>query len=150
MRRASWLVMGLVVTAALLVGLQPDDTARTSEERIFALAETLKCPTCRSQSVADSEAPSAQAIRADIARRLEAGESEDEIRAYLVSRFGEEILLTPSSSGVTGLVWVLPVVALALGGAGLYLAFRRWKQRPSVAASDEDRRRVAEARGEGP
>ena len=150
MRRASWLVMGLVVTAALLVGLQPDDTARTSEERIFALAETLKCPTCRSQSVADSEAPSAQAIRADIARRLEAGESEDEIRAYLVSRFGEEVLLTPSSTGVTGLVWVLPVVALALGAAGLFLAFRRWQQRPSVAASDEDRRRVAEAQAEGP
>ena len=80
------------------------------------MAETLKCPTCRSQSVADSEAPSAKAIRAEIARRLEAGESEDEIRDYLVSRFGEEILLTPSSSGVTGLVWVLPVVAVALGG----------------------------------
>ena len=81
---------------------------------------------------------------------LELIKSEDEIQAYLVSRFGEEILLTPSSSGVTGLVWVLPVVALALGAAGLFLAFRRWQQRPSVAASDEDRRRVAEARAEGP
>jgi cytochrome c-type biogenesis protein CcmH len=150
MRRASWLVMGLVLFGALLVGLQPDDTPRTSEDRIFALAETLKCPTCRSQSVADSEAPSAKAIRAEISRRLEAGESEDEIRAYLVSRFGEEILLTPSSTGVTALVWILPVVAVALGGAGLFLAFRRWQRRPSVAASDEDRRRVAEARGEGP
>lgn len=150
MRRASWLVMGLVVLGALVIGLQPDDTPRTSEDRIFALAETLKCPTCRSQSVADSEAPSAKAIRADIARRLETGESEDEIQAYLVSRFGEEILLTPSSSGVIGLVWVLPVVALALGAAGLFLAFRRWQQRPSVAASDDDRRRVAEARAEAP
>jgi cytochrome c-type biogenesis protein CcmH len=150
MRRASWLVMGVVLLGALLVGLQPDDTPRTSEDRIFALAETLKCPTCRSQSVADSEAPSAKAIRAEIAGRLEAGESEDEIRAYLVSRFGEEILLTPSSTGVTALVWILPVVAVALGGAGLFLAFRRWQRRPSVAASDEDRRRVAEARGEDP
>ena len=43
-----------------------------------------------------------------------------------------------------------PVIAVALGAAGLYLAFRRWKARPSVAASDEDRRRVAEAQAEGP
>ena len=69
MRRASWLVMGLVILVALLVDLQPDDTPRTSEDRIFALAETLKCPTCRSQSVADSEAPSAKAIRAEITCR---------------------------------------------------------------------------------
>ena len=146
MGRFSWLLMGVVVLGALAVGLQPDDAARTQEDRIFALAETLKCPTCRSQSVADSEAPSAKAIRAEIARRFEAGESEAEIRDYLVSRFDEEVLLTPSSSGVTGLVWVLPVVAAALGAGGLFLAFRRWSRRPSVAATDEDRRRVAEAR----
>lgn len=147
MRRWSWLAMAAVALVALVVGLRPDDTPRTSEDRVFALAETLKCPTCRSQSVADSEAPSAKAIRADIARRIEAGESEDEIRAYLVGRFGEEILLTPSSSGVTGLIWVLPVVVVALGAGGLWLAFRRWQRRPTVTVSEADRQRVAEARG---
>jgi cytochrome c-type biogenesis protein CcmH len=146
MRRTSWLVMGLVLAVALVVGLQPDDTPRTDEDRVFALAETLKCPTCRSQSVADSEAPSAKAIRAEIAARQAEGQSDAEIRDYLVSRFGEEILLTPSSSGVTGLVWIIPVVAVALGAGGLFLAFRRWQRRPSVSASDEDRRRVAAAR----
>ena len=98
----SWLVMGGVLLVALAIGLQPDDTARTPEDRVFEVAEGYKCPTCRSQSVADSEAPSAKAIRAEIARRLEAGQSEDQIRDYLVGRFGEEILLTPSASGVTG------------------------------------------------
>jgi hypothetical protein len=43
---------------------------------------------------------------------------------------------------------VIPVVALALGAGGLFLAFRRWQRRPSVAASDDDRRRVAAARGD--
>jgi len=139
--------MGLVLVGALAVGARPDDTARTPEERVFEVASGYKCPTCRSQSVADSEAPSAKAIKAEIARRLEAGESEQEIRDYLVGRFGEEIVLTPSSSGFTGLVWVIPVVAVAVAGAGLALAFRRWRRRPSVHASDEDRRRVAAARG---
>ena len=146
MRRGAWLAMGLVLLAAFAVGLRPDDTPRTPEERIFAVAEGYKCPTCRSQSVADSEAPSAKAIRAEIARRLEAGESEDEIRDYLVSRFGEEIVLTPSAAGVTGLVWIRPVGAVALGAAGLFLAFRRWKARPSVAVTEDDRELVAEAR----
>jgi cytochrome c-type biogenesis protein CcmH len=150
MRRWSWLLMGLVLVGALVVGLQPDDEARTPEERVFEVASGYKCPTCRSQSVADSEAPSAKAIKAEIARRLEAGESEQEIRDYLVDRFGEEIVLTPSSSGVTGLVWIIPVVAVAIAIAGLALAFRRWQRRPSVAATDEDRRRVAEYRDEEP
>ena len=148
MRRWSWVVMGLVLVGALAVGLQPDDTARTPEERVFEVASGYKCPTCRSQSVADSEAPSAKAIKAEIARRLEAGESEQSIRDYLVGRFGEEVVLTPSSSGVTGLVWVIPVVAVAVAAAGLGLAFRRWRRRPSVRASDEDRARVAAARSE--
>ncbi len=146
MRRWSWLLMGVVLVGAMVVGLQPDDTPRTNEERMFALAETLKCPTCRSQSVADSEAPSAKAIRNDISRRLEEGESEEQIRDYLEGRFGEEILLTPSSSGVTGLVWIIPVVAVAIALAGLALAFRRWRQRPTVSVTDEDRERVARAR----
>jgi cytochrome c-type biogenesis protein CcmH len=138
--------MGLVLLGALVVGLQPDDTARTPEEQVFDVASGYKCPTCRSQSVADSEAPSAKAIRAEIARRLEEGGSEQSIRDYLVGRFGEEIVLTPSSSGVTGLVWIIPVVAVALAVAGLALAFRRWQRRPSVSVSDEDRQLVAEAR----
>jgi len=150
MRRWSWLVMGLVLAGALVIGLQPDDTARTPEERVFDVASGYKCPTCRSQSVADSEAPSAKAIKAEIARRLEAGQSEQEIRDYLVAQFGEEVVLTPSSSGVTGLVWVIPVVAVALAAAGLGLAFRRWRRRPSVTVSDDDRRRVAAARAEDP
>ena len=145
-RRWGWLAMGLVVAGALVVGLQPDDTPRTPEERVFSVAEGYKCPTCRSQSVADSEAPSAKAIRAEIARRLEAGESEDEIQAYLVSRFGEEVVLTPSASGVTALVWVLPVVLVAVGTAALVLAFRRWQRRPSTGPSDADRDLVARAR----
>ncbi len=65
-------------------------------------------------------------IRTDIARRVEAGETDDEIRAYLVGRFGEESC-SPRGRRVSGLVWVLPVVALVAAVAGLVVTFRRWR-----------------------
>jgi cytochrome c-type biogenesis protein CcmH len=142
----SWLVLAGVLLVALIIGTRPDDTPRTTEEHVFAIAETVRCPTCRSQSVADSEAPVSRQIRAEIARRVAAGDSDDEIRDYLVGRFGQEVLLTPSASGVTGLVWIIPVVAVAAAVTGLVLAFRRWQRRPSVAATEEDRSLVAQAR----
>ena len=143
----SWAAMAVLLLAGLFVATRPDDTPRTPEDRIFAIAETTKCPTCRSQSVAESEAPIAKEIRAEIARRIERGDSDDQIRAQLRSRFGEEVELRPSASGVTGLVWVLPVVVIALGAAGLAMTFLRWRRAGTVEATEADRKLVAEARG---
>lgn len=142
----SWGVMALLLLVGLIVALQPDDSARTPEDRVFAIARTTKCPTCRSQSVAESEAPIAKEIRADIARRVEAGDTDEEIRAFLRSRFGEEVELRPSSSGVTGLIWVIPVVAFAIGAAALALVFLRWRRLETVEATAEDRELVDRAR----
>jgi cytochrome c-type biogenesis protein CcmH len=124
----SWVAMAVVLVAALGYGSLADRPAPTPEAHMRAVAETIKCPTCRSQSVADSDAPASDAIRAEILRRLEAGESDDEIRAYFASRYGEQILLTPRSSGAVGLVWILPVVALVAAVAGLAWAFLRWRR----------------------
>jgi cytochrome c-type biogenesis protein CcmH len=138
--------MGLVILVAFVLGTRPDDTPRTNEERSHALADGLKCPTCRSQSVADSDAPVSKEIRAEITRRIEGGQTDAEIRAYLTGRFGEDVVLTPSATGVTGLVWVLPVVLLVAGAAGLFVAFRRWRERPLVAVTDADRELVERVR----
>src|SRR5687768_18262621 len=111
--------MVLVLLGAVAVGVWPDDSPRTSEERVQALASTTRCPTCRSQSVADSDAPIAREIRDDIRRRVEAGESDGQIRDFLVGRFGQDVLLTPPGSGVAGLVWVIPVAAVVLAAGAL-------------------------------
>ena len=140
--RTAWIAMAVVAVLALGVGLLGDDEPRTTDERVTALSETVRCPTCRSQSVAESEAPIAREIRAEIDTRVEAGETDDEIRDFLVSRYGQEVLLTPPSSGLAGLVWVIPVVASVLAGVGLWLAFRRWRETPTVHASASDRELV--------
>jgi cytochrome c-type biogenesis protein CcmH/NrfF len=122
-----WMVLGVVVIAALVVGTRPDGT-RTDEERAHAIAETIACPACNGQSVASSDAVASENIRTEIQRRVEAGESDDEIRAAFAQRFGDDILLNPPRSGAAALVWVIPVAAVVAAGTGLAFAFRRWRR----------------------
>lgn len=88
----------------------------------------------RGVSAAESEAPASLAIRQEIRRRVDAGETD----ADLVSRYGRDIVLTPPATGIGALVWALPVVAVAAAVAGLAVSFRR---RRGPAAEDGDRRR---------
>jgi cytochrome c-type biogenesis protein CcmH len=144
-RRVSWLLMALVLAAALLAGATGNRSPRTEAERVRAIASTVRCPTCRGLSAAESDARAAQAVREDIRDRLRAGQSAGEIRAFLVSRYGEDILLKPRASGVAALVWVLPVAALVLAAAGLVAAFRRWRGQRAVGPPTDDDRAIVEA-----
>jgi len=136
----------LVVFVALAIGASGSDAPGTDAERSQAIAGSVRCPTCAGQSIASSDAPAAAQIRAEIDRRVAAGESDDQIEAALVGAYGDGILLTPPSSGVAGLVWVLPVAGLVLAIAILVVAFRRWRPAPAAPASAADRLLVAEAR----
>jgi cytochrome c-type biogenesis protein CcmH len=127
-RTLSYVAMAVVAATVLVVATLDQAGARTEEERVQAISETIQCPACSGQSVAGSNASSAQAIRAEIADRVADGESDDEIRDYFASRYGDQILLTPPSSGAGAVVWVAPVVALAVATLGLVGAFRRWQR----------------------
>ena len=137
--------MGLVLAVALAVGARGESGQPTAAQQVDAITTEIRCPTCQGLSVADSDAPAAQAIRDDVLRRVQAGESGGEIRAYLVSRYGVEIMLKPAGDGVAGLVWILPVVAVVVAVVAMALAFRRWGSRSGVAVSDADRAMVDEA-----
>jgi cytochrome c-type biogenesis protein CcmH len=144
-RRVAWVVMLLVVAASLAVGVSRDRTPGTPEARVQKVAESVMCPTCRGQSVADSDSSAARGIRTYIDRRVDEGASGDQIRNELADRFGDDVLLTPGRSGVAGLVWALPVAALVVAVVGVGLAFRRWRHRSTVRASEADRALVEEA-----
>ncbi|HKH25293.1 MAG TPA: cytochrome c-type biogenesis protein CcmH [Acidimicrobiales bacterium] len=155
MRRArpiAWLAMAAVLAVALAVGVADDGGPHTPEERARSLAETVACPACDGQSVAESDAAASRGIRTLIAERIEQGASDDAIRDELVATWGESILLTPGGSGVGGLVWVLPVAALVLALAGVGYVFWRWRGMAVVHASAADRELVdgALAREDGP
>ncbi len=144
----SWSVLAVVVVATLVVGAFGDDEPATADERARALKSSVQCPVCNGQNVLESNAPVATLIREEIDRRIADGWSDAEINGLLVETYGEFVLLNPSGSGLTGLVWVLPVAALAAGTAGIGVAFARWRdQSVPQGPSDDDRRLVAEARG---
>lgn len=146
-RRLPWLALVVVLAVALGVGARSGGGPATEEARVERVASTLKCPTCRSIAVADSDAPASQAIRDEIARQVREGKSDAEIRASLVDRYGKDILLKPESSGVGALAWALPVVATVLGFAGLACAFARWRRLSGAhaAPTDADRALVERA-----
>ncbi len=144
-RRWSWLAIAALVLVSLVRAGVTEGSPRTDEERVRDIAATLKCPTCRSQSVAGSDAAAARAIRADIARRVAEGQGAEEIRSAIAATYGDDVQLVPGRSGWAGLVWVLPVVALILGLAGVAAAFARWQRSPRSHASDADRALVEEA-----
>ena len=143
--RLAWIVMALVLAGALVIGAQRGGGPRTEAQRVQHIASEIRCPTCRSQSAAESDAAAAKAVRDEIRRRVRAGESDGQIIGFIVSRYGGDILLKPEATGVAALVWILPVVAVVVTLAGLAVAFRRWRARPGAVVTPEDRALVDRA-----
>lgn len=146
LRVAPWLVLAVALVAALVLAGRPvGNRPESPAAHVHRLAAQIRCPTCEGLSAADSDAPASQSIRQAIAQRLGAGEPDQQIRDFLVSRYGPGALMAPPRSGVNGLVWFLPAVVLSAATGALAAAFWRWSRAPRRAATDEDRRLVAEA-----
>ncbi len=103
-------VIAVVLVSASIVSAQDLD-ARTQ-----AIAAELRCPVCQNESVADSPAELAAQMRTLIREKLAAGETEEQIVAYFVSKYGDWILLEPPRRGVLWLVWLAPAGASLVGG----------------------------------
>jgi cytochrome c-type biogenesis protein CcmH len=96
------------------------------EAEAKALMETLRCVVCQGQSVADSNAEMAGDMRALVRRRIEAGEGPEDIRRWLIERYGAQISFTPPVEPLTWPLWGAPVLLLL---AGLFLARGRFRRK---------------------
>ncbi len=110
----------LVAWLSLMVSAQTtvDETAR-------AIGATLKCPVCNGLAVTESPSDFARSMYAEVRSQVAKGQSADQIKAFFVGKYGSSVLLEPPFSGVTLLVWLLPLGALALGAWGLIGYLRR-------------------------
>lgn len=119
--------------------VQPDEILADPalEARARALSAELRCLVCQNQSIDDSDAPLARDLRLLVRERLKANDSDEQVMAYIVERYGDFVLLKPPVNSSTLLLWVTPVLALL---AALLLAYKGvFRRSVAVAgiASDE-------------
>jgi cytochrome c-type biogenesis protein CcmH len=108
-----------------------------AEARIRQLTEGFRCVVCQNQSVADSTAPIAADLRARVREQVEQGASDEQIRTYMVRRYGDFVLYRPPMKPLTWSLWFGPLAALLLGGIALTRYVRRARDRIGAAASEE-------------
>lgn len=103
------------------------------DTRLKALENELRCLVCQNQTLADSNAPLAEDLRRELRELATGGKSDDEIRAYLVARYGDFVLYKPPVKSTTYVLWFAPFLLLA-GGAGAWWMLVRRRSRVSVNA----------------
>lgn len=114
------------------------------EQRLVAIAEELRCLVCQNESLAGSRAELAQDLRREVRKLIQSGKTDQEIRDFLVSRYGDFILYRPPVKPRTWLLWLGPFVLLIGGLAGLLVFLRsRARQSPMPALTPEEQARAA-------
>ncbi len=141
-------VLALIAALALggpAVAVQPDEVLKDPalEKRARDISAGLRCLVCQNQSIDDSDAQLAKDLRVLVRERLVAGDTDAQVRDFLVERYGEFVLLKPTFGTHTLLLWLTPALVLVLGGIGAYAAMRR-RQKPAAASLDEEERKALE------
>ena len=117
MRVVTSLLFAICISSAALA-VQVDEILPNAvlEARARNLSSELRCLVCQNQSIDDSDAPLAKDLRLLVRERLTAGDTDQQVQSFLVSRYGEFILLKPQWSGRTYMLWLFPIVCLSLAG----------------------------------
>lgn len=122
-----------VPDAETLVG-KPQATPLTGDaltRRTQEIASTIRCPVCQGLSIADSPSEMARNMKAQVEALLARGYSEEQILSYFERSYGQFVLLKPKFAGVGSIVWVLPVLALAIGIAVVMMKMRNLERGPA-------------------
>ncbi len=142
------LIAALLLAASALPSLavNPDEVLSDPalESRARALSSQLRCMVCQNQSIDDSNAELAKDLRVLVRERISNGDSDQAVIDYVVSRYGEFVLLKPRFEAKTLILWGAPVVLLLIGATAMAFAARRRAGRVTgVALSDAEAKRLA-------
>ena len=139
------LASGLFIGACLAV--EPTEMLKDSalEARARTIGQALRCVVCQNQSIDDSSAEVARDMRRAVRERLTAGDSDDQVFAYMVARYGDYVLLKPPFKTSTLVLWLGGPLLLVVAGGILLVAARRRLRRsppPPQPLSAEERQRL--------
>jgi cytochrome c-type biogenesis protein CcmH len=141
-------VLFLALAPRVAFAVTPDEMLADPklEARAEALSAQLRCMVCQNESIDESDAPLAHDIRVLVRKKMLEGESDAEIRAFLVTRYGDFILLKPPFKPETVLLWSGPLLLLVAGGAAIAVSTMQRKTAgpaPPPALSAEEKARLA-------
>ena len=133
MMRRLLLAAGFLLTALPAFAVNPDEVLSDPalEARARTLSSQLRCMVCQNQSIDDSNAELARDLRLLVRERLKNGESDEAVIDYVVSRYGEFVLLNPRLRGETLLLWGAPVVLFLAGATAMILFVRKRGGKPT-------------------
>ncbi|QWE02129.1 cytochrome c-type biogenesis protein [Polynucleobacter sp. JS-JIR-II-b4] len=114
-----------------------------TEQRLISISEEMRCLVCQNESLAGSRSDLANDLRREIRILIKEGKSDDQIRSFMVERYGDFVLYRPPVKPVTWLLWIGPFVILGLGIAGLLMYLRRRDSSvPNVTLTDADNQKI--------
>lgn len=130
----------LAFSQAPALAVQPDEVLRDTklEHRARDLSSELRCLVCQNQSIDDSDASLARDLRLLVRERLEAGDSDDQVRRFVVERYGEFVLLKPVFQLHTLVLWLTPAIVLLIGGVSILMVVRRRRKQKVEPLTDQE------------
>ena len=147
MRLLAPLLGALLLVSMTCLAVEPSEMLKDPalEARARSIGQALRCVVCQNQSIDDSSAEVARDMRRAVRERLTAGDSDDQVFAYMVARYGDYVLLKPPFKTSTLVLWLGGPLLLLLAGGALVIAARRRRADTTSAVqplSDEERRRL--------
>ena len=129
--KAYFVIIGILLFPLTALAVDPGEILKDSklEKRARAISKVLRCVVCQNQSIDDSDAQLARDLRILVRNRILVGDSDTAVLDYVVSRYGDFVLLKPPVKGVTLVLWFGPVLITLAGLIGLILFYRRQKIR---------------------
>jgi len=113
------------------------------EQRLISISEEMRCLVCQNESLAGSRSELANDLRREIRTLIKEGKSDDQIRSFMVERYGDFVLYRPPVKPITWLLWIGPFIILLIGIAGLLTYLRRRNNAvTNIALSDDDNKRI--------
>ena len=142
------LILAALLVASPAMAVQPDEILADPvlESRARDLSRGLRCLVCRNENIDDSNASLARDLRILLRERLTAGDTDTQAVAFIVDRYGEFVLLSPTSGGANLILWWAgpAMMAAGLGISALYLRGRRTAAEPETALSPAESTRLSE------
>lgn len=142
--RGRTLLAVLAGVACLAAASDPAERLKdpAQEARAREIFRQVRCLVCQNESIDDSEADLARDLRQIVREQVRAGRSEAEVKAFLTSRYGEFVLLTPAFSAGNLALWGGPFAVVVLGAALLFVRLRKRAPEPELTAAEAERLRT--------